>query len=127
MSDSAHDSDSTADQTIADDVRVVDNPAKHRFDITVDGEPAGFSVYRDVPAAETATAPERILYHTVVHEQFGGRGLASTLTREAIGQSVAAGYRIVPVCPYVKSWVGKHDDFADHIVPATGAHLALLD
>ncbi|MBM6623360.1 N-acetyltransferase [Micrococcaceae bacterium RIT802] len=100
------------------------NTAQHRYDITVDGKTAGSSSYRDTEASGTA---QRILFHTVVDDEFGGRGLASTLTREAIRQSVESGFRVVPMCPYVKKWTTTHDDFADHIDPVTSTHVALFD
>lgn len=123
-------------------IEVTDNPAEHRYDITLDGAPAGFSAYRDTEApgvggsgsgegdasGEGASGPvrQRILYHTVIDEAFSGQGLASRLTRDAIAASVTEGYPVVPLCPYVKAWVGKHDEFADHVDPVSSAHLALF-
>lgn len=99
------------------------NTARHRYDITVDGQAVGSSSYRDT---DESGAAQRILYHTVIDEAFGGRGLASTLTREAIRQSVEAGFHVVPMCPYVKKWTTSHDEFAADIDPVTSAHLALF-
>lgn len=123
-------------------IEVTDNPAEHRYVITLDGAPAGFSAYRDTEApgvggsgsgegdasGEGASGPvrQRILYHTVIDEAFSGQGLASRLTRDAIAAAVAEGYRIVPLCPYVKAWVGKHDDFAAHVDRVSAHHLALF-
>lgn len=97
--------------------------ARHRYDITVDGQAAGSSSYRDT---DDAGAPQRILHHTVIDDAFGGRGLASTLTREAVRQAVDEGFRVVPMCPYVKKWTTTHDDFAEHIDQVTPEHLALF-
>jgi uncharacterized protein len=108
---------------MSDQITVSDNPERHRYEIFVDGTPAGFSAYRDT---DIAGVPQRILHHTEIDEEFGGRGLASTLTRKAIGSAVDGGRRVVPVCPYVKRWVQKHDDFADDIDPVTSKHLALF-
>lgn len=123
-------------------ISVTDDPAEHRYEITVDGAPAGFSAYRDTEApraggrgaragdapGEGASGPvrQRILYHTVIDDAFSGQGLASRLTRDAIAAAVAEGSRIVPLCPYVKSWVGRHDEFADHVDPVSSTHLALF-
>lgn len=47
--------------------------------------------------------------------------------REALKDTVAAGRRIVPVCPYVKDWVDEHDDVADEVDPARPEHLQFLE
>src|SRR5699024_4041048 len=74
-------------------------PEESRYEITRDGQLAGFSQYR---GTETEGTAQRILFHTEVGKAFGGRGLASALTREAIGQAVSEGKRVVPMCSYVQ-------------------------
>lgn len=105
------------------DVTVHDNPEKSRFDILVDDAHAGFSVYKDLG---TESARQRIFYHTVVFDQFGGRGLAGDLTRTALSTSIQSGQRVVAVCPYVKKWLGTHHDFDDAVDPVTPEHLSAL-
>lgn len=97
-----------------------------RFEIHVDdsGSPAGFTVYRDT-TAEDGTA-ERIFPHTVVGEEFSGHGLAGTLVAQALAETVEAGRRIVPVCPYVKSWLGKHPEYDAQVVAPEPRHLRAL-
>ena len=70
---------------------------------------------------------QRIFPHTEVGQEWGGHGLASTLVHEALRDTVRQGFRIVPVCPYVRKWLTAHDDVAGHVDEATPAHLALLD
>jgi predicted GNAT family acetyltransferase len=101
-----------------------DNPEKGRFDVFVGEHHAGFSMYRDVDVAE---APQRIFFHTVVFDEYEGRGLASTLTRTALEQTVREGRRIVPVCPYVARWVEHHDEAAPHVDAVRPEHLAAID
>lgn len=105
------------------DITVDDNPAEQRYEITVDGDLAGFTAYRDT---DVAGAQQRVLYHTEIDDKFGGQGLASTLTREAIGSAADKGLRVVPVCPYVKKWVETHDDHSGSIDPVSSKHLALF-
>ncbi|MGJ0204181.1 GNAT family N-acetyltransferase [Leucobacter sp. gxy201] len=72
--------------------------------------------------------PHRILYHTFVDPSYSGQGLASVLVREAVDRSIADGFDIVPVCPYVVKWVAKHDDeYAGNIVKPTSKHLAAIE
>lgn len=90
---------------------------------------AGEERYLDVEIDGTdgaGRAPERIFFHTVVHDAYGGQGLASQLVREAVDQTIAEGRAIVPVCPYVVAWVNKHPEVAEHVVEATPAHLRAL-
>jgi predicted GNAT family acetyltransferase len=102
------------------EVTVRDNPGKSRFDVLVGDAHAGFSVYKDF--GET----QRIFYHTVVFDQFEGRGLAGALTRAALGASIEAGHRIVAVCPYVQKWLSTHHDFDDATDPVSHEHLHAL-
>lgn len=87
-----------------------------RFTISVDGKPAGFTEFIDHPAG---TGGQRIFPHTEIAPEFGGRGLATILVREALEQTRAAGLRIVPVCPMVVGFVEKNPEFADAVDPIT--------
>lgn len=51
-------------------IDVRNRPAKHRFEITVDGEVAGYTEFRSAPGI-------RAFVHTVIEERFEGRGLAA--------------------------------------------------
>ncbi len=63
----------------APDVR--NAPELHRFEVRVDGELAGFTEYLD-------DENQRIFFHTEIGDQFAGRGLASTLIRSALTETV---------------------------------------
>ncbi|PNL16770.1 GNAT family N-acetyltransferase [Micrococcus sp. FDAARGOS_333] len=109
----------------------VDQPqvreAQDRYAIHADGsgDAAGFTEFVE-HTAEDGTR-QRIFPHTEVGQEWGGHGLASILVREALTDSVRQGFRIVPVCPYVRKWLASHEDVAGHVDEATDAHLALLD
>ncbi|MGW7070874.1 GNAT family N-acetyltransferase [Streptomyces sp. NPDC054855] len=85
---------------------------RHRYEILVDGKTAGLTAYRD-------RGPQRVFFHTEVDDAFAGQGLASILVREALTDVRAAGLRIVPVCPYVAKFLGKHREFDDLTDPVT--------
>ncbi|MZD09788.1 GNAT family N-acetyltransferase [Streptomyces sp. SID5785] len=99
-------------------VRRVD--ARHRYTVEVDGEPAGFTAYRD-------RDDRRVFFHTEIDDAFAGRGLAAVLVREALDDVRAAGLRIVPVCPYVAKFLKKHEEYADITDPVTPQTLEWLD
>lgn len=90
-----------------------------RYQLTVDGGPAGFAQFIDHEG-------QRIFFHTEVPEAFSGRGFAAVIVRYALDATRAEGLRIVPVCPYVKQYVRTHDDWADILDPVTPAALAAI-
>jgi predicted GNAT family acetyltransferase len=88
---------------------VDDNHALHRYEITTDGEVAGFTVYE--------LQPDVIAFmHTEIGEEWGGRGLGSTLVRGALDDARSRGLAVLPYCPFVRSWLERHDDYVD-LVP----------
>ncbi len=92
----------TTDVTLAGD----------RFEITVDGVRAGLTQFVDAGG-------QRIFFHTEVGDEFGGQGLAGELVSRALDATREAGLRVVPVCPYVKRFVGRHEEYADLVDPVT--------
>lgn len=80
----------------------------------------GLEAYLDVA---TIDGTERVLYHTLVSEDYGGRGLASILVQRVVDDAVAAGLTIVPVCPYVAKWLEKNEQYLPHVQKPTPAHL----
>ena len=91
------------------DVEVTDNPDKARFEIVADGELAGFVQYhlRDGVIAFT---------HTETDERFRGHGLASQLVQTALDSARARQLAVLPYCPFVRSWITEHPEYAD-LVP----------
>ncbi len=83
-----------------------------RFEVSVDGQVAGFTQFVDVGG-------QRIFFHTEIGEEFGGRGLAAVVVEQALTATRGDGLRIVPVCPYVKKYVQKHHDFDDIVDKVT--------
>ncbi|MUM19876.1 N-acetyltransferase [Mycobacterium sp. CBMA271] len=103
---------------------VADAPDSHRFEITADGELAGFTEYLDTSLHGTEV---RIFFHTEIDEKFGGRGLAGTLVQSALTSTRSTGRRIIPVCPYVRKFVGKHPEFDDVVDQVTPEALAAVE
>lgn len=53
---------------------------------------------------------ERIFFHTEVAPEFGGRGLAGLLMREALADSARKNLTVVPVCPLFAKHLKEHGD-----------------
>jgi predicted GNAT family acetyltransferase len=49
----------------------------------------------------------------VVDDAFEGHGVGSTLVREALDAVRGEGLRVVPQCPFVKEFIGRHPEYAD--------------
>jgi predicted GNAT family acetyltransferase len=96
---------------VTEDAQIVvsDAPERERFEITVDGELAGFLVYRSRKGLLALT-------HTEVEERFGGRGLGGRLARFALDQAREQGLAVLPFCPFVNEWIKRHPGYED-LVP----------
>jgi hypothetical protein len=97
---------------VTDDAQtvVVDAPERKRFELSVDGELAGFLIYRLRPGLLA-------LIHTEVEDRFEGRGLGGRLARFALDQARAEGLAVLPFCPFVNEWMERHREYVD-LVPA---------
>jgi len=80
-----------------------------------DAEPVGRAYFVDSPKADH----ERIFFHTEVDAQYGGRGLAGLLVREALAESIREGITVVPVCPLFARHLAEH---GNEFVAAGGAY-----
>lgn len=84
---------------------VVDNPEKHRFEISVDGHTA-FTTYRIADGIIT-------FVHTEVPPEFRGKGIGSQLVRGELEAARARGLKVVPKCEFVAGYIDKHPELQD--------------
>lgn len=84
---------------------VQNNPAKHRYELEVEGHIAA-SYYQLSGDIITFT-------HTEVPKELEGKGIGSRLVKGALDQVRASGLKVVPQCPFVKGYIGKHPEYAD--------------
>lgn len=84
---------------------VQDNPAKQQFELIVDGYTA-LAAYRLRDGIITFT-------HTEVPKELGGRGIGSTLAKEALNQVRERGLKVVPLCPFIKAYIDKNPEYRD--------------
>lgn len=101
------------------EVTVTRRSGPDRYEISLDGEPAGHTRFVDVEG-------RRVFFHTEVDEAHSGKGLAATLVRRALESTRAEGLRIVAVCPYVKKYVNTHAEWDDAVDRATPAMLRAI-
>jgi predicted GNAT family acetyltransferase len=89
------------------EIAVEHRPDERRYELLVDGEPAGELVYRDRGGGVLA------FLHTEVDPNVRLRGLGSALVAGALDDARARGLRVVPLCPFVDAYVRRHPEYAD--------------
>lgn len=90
------------------DLEVADNPDKARFEIVADGELAGFVQYH-------LRGDEIAFTHTQTDDRFRGQGIAGRLVQSSLDAARERHLTVLPYCPFVKSWIGAHPEYADLI------------
>ncbi len=89
-----------------DAIAVRDNPDAGRYEAWATDELVAFTEYE-------IRAGAHWMVHTEVTAKAQGAGVASKLVRAALDDLRSAGATIVPVCPYVASWVSRHREYGD--------------
>jgi len=90
----------------ASDVTVRDDPPENSYELLVDGERVGRLHYLPTRGA-------LVLVHTEVAPQLEGKGLGGQLVAGALEDIGARGLRLIPVCPFVTSYLERHPEYAD--------------
>lgn len=88
---------------------VADNPAASRFEITVDGELAGFLDYRK-------DGDEYALPHTRIFTEYEGRGFGTELVKGALAEIASRDGTALPYCPFVPKVIRDNPEFLE-LVP----------
>jgi predicted GNAT family acetyltransferase len=96
--------------------QVHDVPDRTRYEITLDGELAGYAEYRDVDGA-------RVFTHTEVFDAFEGKGVGSSLAQGALDDVRARVGRAVALCPFIARFIERHHQYADLLDPALDRRL----
>jgi hypothetical protein len=91
------------------DVR--ENSAAGRYEVSI-GDQVAFLQYRDLSSGT------RVLVHTKVPAPLEGLGLGTRLVKAALEDARGRNRRIVPACPFVASYIGRHAEYQD-LVAAT--------
>lgn len=100
--------------TAGDEALVVaDNPEARQYEAHLGDRLVGFAEYR--------LAPGRVIFtHTVVDPAVEGRGIGSRLARGALDDVRARGLWVTPFCPFIRSYIQRHPEYADLVHQAQG-------
>ena len=91
-------------------VEVADVPEASRYEVRVDGELAGFAMYREEDGS-------RVFFHTEVDSAREGEGLGRLLVTTALGEMRAQGRTVVPLCPFFAAFIREHPEWRDVLDP----------
>ena len=87
------------------ELRIVPNADESRYELWDGGQHAGFLV------VETLSDGTVDLQHTVVPEEFGGRGYARTLVTRVLDDYRERGIRVRATCSYVQHLMDRSPDY----------------
>jgi uncharacterized protein len=101
-------------------VQIDDNPESQRYEALVDGQLAGFIQYQ--------LRDDRItMYHTEVEPAYEGQGIGSELAKVALADVLERNLELVPLCPFIASYVRLHADKYLETVPESMREKVLAD
>ena len=84
---------------------VVDNPARSRFELALEGGTA-FATYRR--AGDVLIIP-----HTEVPPELEGHGYGLALVKGVLELARAQGLKVRPACPFVTDYMRRHPEYED--------------
>lgn len=89
-------------------MEVTRNEKRHRFEVDT-GEGIGVLEYSEPEVGVLD------LQHTNVPEAARGRGAGDALVRAALDYARESGDKVIPTCPYVAAWIGRHPEYKEMI------------
>ena len=93
-----------------DELRVIDNRSRRRYELRLGERVVGSLAYQTEQGAV-------VLLHTDVDPVFEGRGFGSRLVAGAFEDIRARRLSVVPICPFVRSYLRRHPEDADLVAP----------
>lgn len=88
-----------------------DAPDRHRYELMIDGELAGWLDYRD------DDGDVRSLLHAEVDPAREGQGLGGRLVGRALDDARHRGLQVLPYCSFVRSYLVRHTEEFGALVP----------
>lgn len=87
---------------------IVNNEAKNRFEVKVD---------KYLAVCEYKLIKDRIIFtHTEVPPALEGKGIASRLAKTGLDYAVANNLKIMPLCPYVAAYIKRHPEYLPYVM-----------
>jgi predicted GNAT family acetyltransferase len=95
-------------------VEVKNNPSHGQFEVHMD----------DATAFLRYQQKDRSIYliHTEVPDEFEGHGIGSALTQAGLDFARENKLRVIPLCPFVQSYLKRHPEYQDLLQENGGKH-----
>ncbi|MCW9038825.1 GNAT family N-acetyltransferase [Altibacter sp.] len=84
-------------------MEITENKEKKRFETTVEGKTGVIEYIR--------AQDKMYLTHTEVPDALEGKGIASSMAKYALEQIKDEGLKLVPLCPFIASYVKRHPEY----------------
>lgn len=88
------------------DIQITNNTDAHRYEARDGDTLAGFAAY--IPAKGMT-----VFTHTEVDPAFEGKGVGSALARAGLDDVREQGLKVMPLCPFINTWIARHADYRD--------------
>jgi uncharacterized protein len=108
------------DEVLASPFVVRDARERDRFEIGADGAVVGFVQYRRRPGSIS-------FLHTEIDLGHEGAGLGGVLVSAALDEARGEGIRVLPFCPFVRSYIERHPEYLDLVPEERRAELGLAN
>lgn len=97
-----------------ENIPLVKNEAKKRFEIEVDGH------YAFINYGETGS--QVALVHTEAEPELAGTGAAAAVVEKTLNYIENEGKKLLPFCPYVFAYIKKHPEWKRIVDPRFGGY-----
>ena len=85
--------------------KIINNTNSSRIEAKLDSEIIGLIDY------ELSDDKIMIVPHTEVNTKNEGQGIAGAMTNELLEFAEASGYKVLPICPYTKTYIDRHPEY----------------
>jgi uncharacterized protein len=92
-----------------EEISLKDNTELNRFEMYVEGSTAFLEYKR--------SRDWLFLIHTEVPSALEGKGMASAIVQKVLQYAKDNNYKIVPICPFVQSFLKRHPEWNEIVVP----------
>ena len=88
-----------------DQVHIIHNPEKKRFETTVEGYLSKLDYIQD--------GKNFVITHVGVHPELRGQGLAAQIVEAGLAYAKKNDFRVIPMCSYAAAYIRRHPEYRE--------------